>query len=210
MFLIKGIIIGFSIAAPVGPIGLLCIQRTLNSGKLSGFISGVGAATTDAIYGIMAAFSITLISGFLLNQQDWLKLFGGLFLAYLGINIFISRNKEKNDIEEIKKKNSLFKDYFSTFLLTITNPMTILSFLAVFASLNVITSGHKNISALFLVTGVFIGSMLWWLVLSSFANLFKTRIDLKYVNIASAIIITGFGFLAIQNAITKMFPLFLQ
>lgn len=128
-----------------------------------------------------------------------------MFLASLGINIFISRNGKKDEIKEIEKKNNLFKDYFSTFLLTITNPMTILSFLAVFASLNVITAGHKNLSLLFLVTGVFTGSMLWWLVLSNFANLFKTKIDLKYVNIASAFIIIGFGFFAVTSAIAKIF-----
>ncbi len=199
MFLIKGILIGFSIAAPVGPIGLLCIQRTLNKGKLSGFISGMGAATADAIYGVISAFGLTLISNFLINQQNLLKLIGGLFLLYLGINIFISRNKKKNEIKEDINENNLLNDYLSTFFLTITNPVTILAFLAIFTSLNIMNTENNHLSALLLVLGVFLGSLFWWLILSYFANLFKTKVDLKYINIASALIIIGFGIFSLLN-----------
>lgn len=199
MFFIKGAIIGFSIAAPVGPIGLLCIQRTLNKGKLSGFISGMGAATADAVYGIIAALGLTLISDFLINQQNWLKLLGGFFLIYLGINIFISRNSKKSEIKENISGNSLFKDYLSTFFLTITNPVTVLAFLAIFTSLNIIGNSNSKISALMLVAGVFSGSLLWWLILSYFANLFRKSVDLRFINIISAFIIAGFGIFALLN-----------
>ena len=87
---LRGLIMGISIAAPVGPIGVLCIRRTLAQGKLAGFISGLGAATADAIYGIIAGFGITFISGFLIAQARWLSLVGGLFLCFLGIRTFLS------------------------------------------------------------------------------------------------------------------------
>lgn len=119
-FLIKGILIGFSIAAPVGPIGVLCIRRTLAEGRTSGFFSSLGAATADAVYGSIAGFGLTFISNFLINQQIWLSLIGGMFLCYLGIKTFLDRpTKQVISVN----KNSLICAYASTFLLTLTNPI---------------------------------------------------------------------------------------
>jgi len=138
--LLRGIIIRFSIAAPVGPIGVLCIRRTLAEGRVYGLISGLGAATADAIYGCVAGFGLTFISSFLISQQIWLRLIGGGFLCLLGIRIFLSEPAKQ---AASTKGNGFLSAYASTFLLTATNPMTILSFAAIFAGLGV-GSTSKN------------------------------------------------------------------
>lgn len=195
--LLKGLIIGFSIAAPVGPIGLLCINNTMYKGKLSGFLSGMGAACADMLYGCIAAFGLTAISNLLIKEVYLIKLFGGLFLCYLGIKIFFSK-KSSTTLES--KSKSLLGDYSSTFLLTITNPMTILSFTAVFAGLGIISSNRSILNSTLLVLGVFMGSALWWLILSygmDFVNK-KTKNDiLPFISKASGLIILCFGIFAI-------------
>lgn len=198
-FFIKGIIIGFSIAAPVGPIGVLCIRRTLTEGRLAGLISGLGAATADLLYGCVAAFGLTFISQFLIDQEMWLRLLGGLFLLYLGIKTFLAKdNGEK--IEQ--KKGGLLGAYFSTFILTLTNPLTILSFAAIFAGLGIVNTGGDYFSALILVAGVFSGSAAWWFLLSAGASFFQKKIDsqgLAWINRISGGIITIFGFVALAG-----------
>ena len=196
-FLIKGLIIGLSIAAPVGPIGVLCIRRTLAEGRLSGFSSGMGAATADATYGIIAAFGLTSISSFLIGQQTWLRLIGGLFLCYLGIKTFITKPSDKTISSN---KRGLIGNYLSTFLLTITNPMTIISFTAVFAGLGIGTIQTDYWSSLILVVGVFLGSGLWWLTLSTIVHFFGNRFNTKgltWVNKVSGIVIFIFGVIAL-------------
>ena len=131
-FLPKGLIIGFSIAAPVGPIGVLCIRRTLAEGWPSGLVSGLGAASADAIYGSIAGFGLAFISNFLVSQQFWLRLVGGIFLCYLGTRTLLSRPAEQ---APVGKNGGLLAAYGSTLFLTLTNPMTIISFVAIFAGL---------------------------------------------------------------------------
>src|SRR3989344_6339612 len=160
IFLIKGLIIGFSIAAPVGPIGLLCIQRTITYGRTSGLLTGLGAATADGLYGAVAAFGLTIISNFLVGQQFWFRLIGGVFLLYLGIKTFLSKPAEKTVTESHK---GLFSDYLSTVFLTLTNPTTILSFVAVFAGLGLGSMNGNTSSAILMVAGVIVGSAFWWL-----------------------------------------------
>lgn len=196
-FFLKGLLIGFSIAAPVGPIGVLCIRRTLAEGRVSGFFSGLGAATADAVYGSIAGFGITFISNFLINQQIWLRLIGGMFLCYLGIKTFLDR-----PAEQVVSVNgdSLVGAYASTFLLTLTNPMTILSFAAIFSGLGLASTDGNYISAGMLIFGVFIGSTLWWLILSLGIGLFRAKFNpekLRWVNKISGIIILGFGLIAL-------------
>ena len=196
IFLIKGLIIGFSIAAPVGPIGILCIQRTINYGRKSGLFTGLGAATADGLYGAVAAFGLTIISNFLVGQQFWFRLIGGLFLLYLGIRTFVSKPKEKTEKDNHK---SLFSDYFSTIFLTLTNPMTILSFIAIFAGLGLGSIKGDVSSAIFMTIGVFIGSAIWWLILSGGVSLLKTKFNtssLKIVNKISGIILVIFSILS--------------
>jgi threonine/homoserine/homoserine lactone efflux protein len=200
-FFLRGLIIGFSIAAPVGPIGVLCIRRTLAEGRASGFISGLGAATADAIYGCIAGFGLTFISSFLISQQLWFRVIGGTFLCYLGIKTLLVRPAEK---APSAKGYGLAGAYASTFFLTLTNPMTILSFAAIFAGLGVGSAGGNYVFAGLLVLGVFLGSASWWLILSGIVGVFRTKFDisgLRWVNRISGIIITGFGVLAFLSLI---------
>jgi len=198
-FFLRGLIIGFSIAAPVGPIGVLCIRRTLAEGRASGLVSGLGAATADAIYGCVAGFGLTFIANMLIGQQLWIRLIGGLFLCYLGLKTFFAR--PANQAAPIRGRG-LAAAYASTFVLTLTNPMTILSFAAVFAGLGVGSAEGNYVSAGVLVLGVFLGSALWWLLLSGGVGLFKERLNtpgLRWVNRISGIIIVGFGAIALLS-----------
>ena len=196
LFFIRGLIIGFSIAAPVGPIGMLCIRRTLAEGRNSGLVSGLGAATADAIYGSIAGFGLALLSNFLMTQNVWLRIVGGAFLCYLGIRTFLSRPSDQGSSV---KGMGLVGAYASTFFLTLTNPMTILSFAAIFAGLGIGSEGRDFLSAGTLVAGVFMGSAFWWLILSFGVSLFRGKFNpqrLRWVNRISGLIITTFGLLA--------------
>ncbi len=199
--LVKGILIGLSIAAPVGPIGVLCIRRTLAEGHASGFFSGLGAATADAIYGCIGAFGITIVSNVLLGQHAALRLLGGLFLCYLGVRTFIA---EPSGDAQGGRQGSLARAYASTFLLTLTNPMTILSFAAIFVGLGLGASYENYHSAAVFVLGVFVGSSLWWLILSSGVGAIRGNFNpgsLRWVNRISGAIITGFGIVALAGPV---------
>lgn len=196
--------IGFSIAAPVGPIGVLVIRRTLDRGRAFGLVSGLGAASADAVYGCIAAFGLTAISNLLIAQQDWLRIFGGAFLLYLGIRTLLSKPANP-DVEvtegETGQALGFLGAYGSIFLLTITNPLTILSFAAVFASLGTGTDGALG-GAVTVVLGVFAGSALWWLTLSVGVSLLRRWVNasiLVWVNRASGLILASAGLLAIGS-----------
>ncbi|MBV8203316.1 MAG: LysE family transporter, partial [Acidobacteria bacterium] len=193
--------LGFSIAAPVGPIGLLCIRRTLAEGKASGFVSGLSAATADAFYGFVAAFGLTAISAFLLHYLLPLRLIGGLFLFYLAVKIFFSKATEK--AANAKIDVPLWKSYSSTVFLTLTNPTTILSFMAVFAGLGIVGSDQNYLTAGSMVLGVFLGSALWWLILSSGVGWFKNKFDARrliWVNRISGVLIATLGLWSVLGA----------
>ena len=194
--LIQGLIIGFSIAAPVGPIGVLCIRRTLAFGRASGLVSGLGAATADAVYGSVAALGLNFISSFLVGQQTGLRLVGGGFLCYLGARTLLARPAQH---AASARGNGLLGAYGSTFVLTLTNPMTILSFAAIFAGLGIGSAAGDYAAAVVLVLGVFLGSASWWLLLSGGVSLVRGRFNsrwLGWVNRVSGAIILGFGLLA--------------
>jgi threonine/homoserine/homoserine lactone efflux protein len=197
----KGFIIGFSIAAPVGPIGILCIQRTLARGNVQGLVTGLGAATADAIYGFIAAFGLTFFSNFLVEQSIWFRLIGGLFLCYLGIKAFLS--KPQNQALSVTNRNSL-SSYGTTFFLTLTNPMTILFFTGVFAGLGMVSESIQYTSAGLMVIGVFIGSGAWWLILSSATGILRNKINeskLTWVNKISGVVILAFGVGAVISSV---------
>ncbi len=196
-FLIKGIIIGFSIAAPVGPIGVLCIRRTLADGRVSGLVSGLGAAVADAVYGCIAGFGLTFVSGFLIGGQAWLRIVGGVFLCFLGIRTFLSGPAEK---AAPAAGRSLAGAFVSTFFLTLTNPMTILSFMGIFAGLGIAGAGGDYGAAGALVLGVFSGSALWWLLLSGSVGALREKVTprgMQWVNRGAGAIIAAFGLLAL-------------
>jgi threonine/homoserine/homoserine lactone efflux protein len=197
-FLLRGFIIGLSIAAPVGPIGVLCIRRTLSEGRVTGLVSGLGAASADALYGCVAGFGLTAISGFLVNQQPWLRLAGGFFLVCLGIRTLLAKPSDQ------AAGRGLPAAYASTFLLTLTNPLTILSFAAIFAGLGLAGSGTSFSSAGVLVLGVFLGSTTWWLALSTGVGLLRNRFNARaivWVNRISGIIILVFGLAALISLV---------
>ncbi|WP_319404979.1 LysE family transporter [uncultured Desulfosarcina sp.] len=196
-FFIKGLIFGFSIAAPVGPIGILCIRRSLTSGWTAGLLTGMGAATADAIYGCVAGFGLAGITGFVVGQQAWIQLSGGLFLCWLGIRIFLSRTDER--LPATTPGNAAM-DYLSALFLTLTNPMTILSFAAVFAGMGLSSVDAGHAAAGWLVAGVFSGSMAWWIILSSASSLFNTRMNTKtmrWINRICGAVITAFGLVVV-------------
>jgi threonine/homoserine/homoserine lactone efflux protein len=187
--LLKGVIIGFAIAAPVGPIGVLCIRRTLADGRIPGFVSGLGAATAD----------LTLVTELLMEGSSWLRLIGGAFLLFLGFRTFFARPAKR---AAPARGGGLVGAYSSTFVLTLTNPTTILSFAAIFAGLGAGSPNGDASSAILLVLGVFLGSSLWWLVLSGTAGLFRAKLSaggLRWVNRVSGTIIMAFGVLALSG-----------
>jgi threonine/homoserine/homoserine lactone efflux protein len=206
-FFVKGLLIGFSIAAPVGPIGLLCIRRTLAEGRISGLVTGLGAATADMLYGWVAGFGLTFVSDFLVQStrcagtRFCLRLIGGGFLGFLGIKIFLSRPAGKAATVSGK---GLLGAYASTVFLTLANPMTVISFAAIFAGLGVgVTTGSYRAAGV-LVLGVFLGSALWWLLLSSGVSLCRGKMDaggLRWVNRTAGVAIMLFGLWALLQPI---------
>lgn len=199
LFWFKGMLIGFAIAAPVGPIGLLCIQRTLARGRWSGVLSGLGAASADAVYGCIAGFGLASLSEGLLTWQTELRLIGGLFLLYLGGRTWLAPlAAEQARVRPTRA--GLLGDYLSTLGLTLTNPVTILAFLGIFAGLGLAGGAGNFAMAGVLVLGVFAGSLLWWLLLAGGVGLLRGRLSpsvLRWINRASGLLIAGFGIWAL-------------
>jgi threonine/homoserine/homoserine lactone efflux protein len=195
----RGLLIGFAIAAPVGAIGVLCIRRTLAYGRLTGFVSGLGAATADALYGAVAALGLTSLSAALIAHQDSVRLVGGLFLCYLGVRTALAAPATAGAAGE---RRGLLAAYGSTLALTLTNPSTILSFAAVFAGLGLADAAGDRGAAGLLVLGVFLGSAFWWLLLSGGVGLFRQALTperLRWVNRISGVLLIGFGLLALGS-----------
>ena len=197
---LRGLAIGFGIAAPVGPIGVLCIRRTLADGRAVGFASGLGAATADAVYGAVAAFGLTLVSRALVGQRVWLQAAGGIFLCYLGVRTWLST--PASSTEASGPRGGLVSAWISTFALTLTNPTTILSFVAIFAGLGLGAGAGGYGAAALMVSGVFLGSAIWWLLLSVGVGFFRsalTRQGLRRVNRLASVIVTAFGVVALMG-----------
>lgn len=197
--LFRSILLGFSIAAPVGPIGVLVIRRTLSEGHSAGLATGLGAATADAFYGLVGALGLTVLSSLLVGGQGWLKLFGGLFLCYLGWRTFTT---PPSAAVVAGNSSTHWRAYGETFLLTLTNPATILSFTAMFASLGVGVGGAG--ATLAVVGGVFIGSALWWLALCAGVSLLKGKVTAEtrvWINRLSGAVILTFGVVAIVSGL---------
>ncbi len=197
--LLEGIAVGFSIAAPVGAIGFLCIQQTLHGGIWLGVASGLGAATADTVYGIIVALGMSFTQTLLLAYKIPLTIIGGFFLCYLGIKKFFSQPPLRNNVS---LNASLLNAYIVTFFLTLTNPATILDFAALFTGLSIDTSGYIN--GLTFVAGVFLGSALWWLLLCFAVGLFRHKIShqmLIYINYLAGAVIFGFGVYCLAKTI---------
>jgi threonine/homoserine/homoserine lactone efflux protein len=188
----KGFMAGLAIAVPVGPVNVLCASRTIAKGRLSGLMSGFGAATADAFYGAIAGFSITFVIGFLEREEFWIRVVGGLLLVAIGVMYFF---KPAAPPHLTRENGSVHSDYVSTLLLTLTNPTTVLSFVAVLAGLGM--GGHRVWWLTFLlVAGIFCGSMLWWVVLVLMVNRFRQRFNqhtMRWMNRIAGLAIGGFG-----------------
>ncbi len=202
---LRGLVIGFSIAAPVGPIGVLCIRRTLADGRVYGFISGLGAATADAFFGTIAALGLTIVSNFLVDQRGWLSLIGGGYLLYLGYKTFRAEPAERP--AEVQARG-LIGTYLSTLFLTLTNPLSIFAFAAIFAGLGASTSlpSSRAASALFIVPGVFGGSAAWWLILATATSMFRSKLNatgLRGVNRVSGTLIAVFGVAILYSLVAQ-------
>lgn len=192
-YLIKGIILGFAIAAPVGPMAMLCINRTLSGKFKNGIFTGLGIATADMCYAAVAAYGLTAILSLLIFIKPALMGIGGIFLIYLAIKSFT----KKAELSQAKLAGESHKEYLSAFLLTLTNPMTILTFIAIFAGLG----GESScLFALFLTLGIFLGSTFWWVILILCVVSIKHMIGIKFlkcVNVGSGIILLLFGLYAL-------------
>ncbi len=201
MFLLKGFAIGLSISAPVGPMGLLCIRRTLAFGRGCGMVSGLGVATADAFYSSVAAFGLAAVSNLLLDWRLPLRLGGGIVLCMLGARIFFEKAAVERETSALSSTR-LLTSYSSMLALALSNPVGILFFTAVFAGWGLADTGGNFVGALLLVCGVFLGSLSWWIILSTGVHLLGTRLSptvLRRVNQASGLLIILFGILVLAH-----------
>jgi len=189
---IRGLAAGLIIAAPVGPVNVLCIQRSLQKGWRAGIVSGLGAAFADTLYGGIAGFGISLVIGFLLREEFWFRLIGGILLIVIGVIYYFSPAKKLGDG---KNDRSTHSDIVSTFLLAATNPTTVLSFLVVLAMLGLGKQRPLWQTSL-LVAGIFCGSMAWWIILASGSNMLRDKVtdrSMLWLNRIGGIAIGVFG-----------------
>ncbi len=192
MLLAKGLLAGLAIAVPVGPVNVLCVSRTLTKGRTAGLMSGFGAATADAFYGSIAGFSITFVIQFLIRQEHWIRMGGGILLMAIGLVYYF---KPPRRLGKEDGRSSSQSDYTSTLLLTLTNPTTVLSFLAILAALGLGRHEAWSLTSR-LVLGIFCGSMLWWMLLVSIVDRFRDRFNSRamlWMNRIAGIAIGGFG-----------------
>ncbi len=189
---LRGTACGFLIAAPVGPVNVLCLQRTILRGWRSGVLSGLGSALADTIYGGIAGFSISVVIAFLIRREFWIRLFGGFLLIGIGVWYYLRRPRP---LKMGRAEESERSDYVSTFLLTLTNPTTVLSFLAVLAALGLGRQREWYLTLL-VVLGIFCGSMVWWVVLTAMVHKLRDRFNdrtLLWMNRAGGLAIGLFG-----------------
>jgi len=199
--LFRGLVLGFTIAAAVGPISLLCIRRTLAEGRIVGLASGLGVATADATYGAIAAFGLTAVTDLLVDWRRVLAVVGGLFLLFLAWRTFRAVPGEAA-ADASRRRGGLASAYLSILGLTLTNPMTILSFAALFVGLGV--TGADGAEASLLTAGVFLGSGAWWVVLVGAVGALRSRVTptvLRRVNVASGLLIGAFAVVALGSAV---------
>lgn len=199
---LRGIAFGLAVAAPVGPIGVLCIRRTLTRGRAVGIASGLGAATADLTYGLVVALGLTAVVERLEDVQTPLRVVGGLVLIAIAASTWRAAPAVVG--ESVADARTLGKAYVSTFGLTLTNPATILTFVALFTSLGIAEAAGSTAESVLLVLGVGVGSALWWLMLASGVGWLRGRMStqlLHRINMVSAVVLGGFGALAIFSAL---------
>jgi threonine/homoserine/homoserine lactone efflux protein len=189
---VRGLAAGLIIAAPVGPVNVLCIQRSLQKGWRSGIVSGLGAAFADTLYGGIAGFGISLVIQFLIREEFWIRLIGGILLMGIGAVYYFRKSKP---IDKGKDGEDAHSDFVSTFFLSATNPTTVLSFLVVLATLG-LGKQRPLWQTSILVGGIFCGSMAWWIILVSGATMMRDKVTdntMRTLNHVGGIAIALFG-----------------
>jgi threonine/homoserine/homoserine lactone efflux protein len=199
-YLIKGIIVGIAVSIPLGPMSMMVIQRTLNRGRVRGFVSGIGVATSDTLYSVIAGFGLTFIVGFVTEYQDVLKLIAAVVFIILGIRMFMTNPAKEIRSYAQKKSKSLLGSYFTMFLFALTNPVSILITGGLFATFGLMKDfpGFDNIS--FLILGVVLGAVSWWFNLTLFVSRIKGKLRLRnllWINRIAGVVITSFGLLLV-------------
>ena len=190
---IQGIIIGLTLAVPVGPISLLCIHRSVTDGRLHGIVSGIGVASADSFYAAVSFLGLTVISGLIIAQQFFFRFLAGFVLIFVGIRVFLSLPAVASDQAG---HETYLKDYLSTAAITIANPLTLLFFMVIVPGFGVVIHGSSVLSAVEFVSGVFLGSVAWWVILCGSVGTVRTRIGGEYlglINRISGILISCFG-----------------
>ena len=198
----KGLFVGFVIAAPVGPVGIMCIHRTLTQGKFAGYVSGLGAALADTFFGAIAAFGFSFIAGPLIDHNNWLRFGGGVVLCLIGLRSLLTRKLPPPATRDSK---SLIGDFASAFLVTLTNPITLISFAAIYAAIDIPHLADNTRWGMALTCGVFIGAAVWWLLLTSVAGAFHGRVaerGVLWINRISGAVILVFGVLLLISLVS--------
>jgi threonine/homoserine/homoserine lactone efflux protein len=197
---LQGMVIGILVSIPMGPIGVLCVQRTLQQGRQSGLISGLGAASADSFFAAIAGFGLTFIADFFQVHQFIIMLIGAAVLIYFGLRLFFTNTIKQARKHRFKKANHV-SDFISVFFLTLSNPITIIFFGVVFAGLGIVKTNHNSL--FILIAGIFAGAISWWFLLSSLVNIFRRYFRLRilfYINRFAGILIVLFGVMAMINA----------
>jgi threonine/homoserine/homoserine lactone efflux protein len=190
---VQGIIIGLTLAAPVGPLALICIQRTVTEGRLHGIFSGIGVATADSFYAAVTFLGLTVISALIIAQQYLFRFLAGVVLILIGIRVFLSI---PSAITAKTEHETYLKDYLSMVALAIANPLTLVFFLIILPGYGVVIHGTSFLSAAEFVAGVFFGSTVWWVVLCGSIGSVRSRIsaeNLGRINRVSGLLISCFG-----------------
>lgn len=204
--IIKGIIVGLGASIPLGPIGILCIQRTLSKGRWSGFATGMGAAITDIIFSAIALLGLSFVNDFLNTYREWVMMFGGAVVGGFGVKIFVT-----NPIKQIKRvqegNHQYIQDFVSSFIMTITNPGAIFLIIGMFAFIGIDTGQYEfGLVIAPALMGVFIGTMAWWFTLSTIINMFRNKFRLKQLMITNWIA----GTIVMAIGITSLFEGLIQ
>ncbi|MCB8994439.1 MAG: LysE family transporter [Bacteroidales bacterium] len=189
------------VSIPLGPIGVLCIQRTLNKGRKAGFVSGLGASAADTIFALIAGYGISMIISFVKAHHIYFQVIGGLIVMYLGIHIFYTNPVRQLRLQRTSQ-NKLSQDFLSVFFLTVSNPMAIFFFLAMFAGVNLASASMNFFMVGLVVGGVFLGTASWWFILTTLVNIFRHRFRLKsiwWMNKVAGVIIFFLGIAAILS-----------
>lgn len=217
-YFFKGLIVGFLVAAPVGPVAIICIHRTIAHGRLAGYVCGLGATLADTVFGAIAAFGLGFLATELIANQTWLRIAGGILLIALGLRLAFSKRltrraeaQEREEEREVSLDGEIdsapagspsqrFEDHIgnfaSAFAVMITNPITLLSFAAIFAAIDISEIGEKTLWGLSLVAGVFAGGAIWWTILITVCSLFRHRINeqgILWVSRGAGVLVLIFG-----------------